>query len=223
MKDKWFLTGSQPQTSIIQGECLPFYTGNGSTGSGLSLMCNNKGMNLDPVSVASFRRYTTAEWRWACLRSRLWLQGNETRTNLPVMLGACAIPLSRFGGMSTAYSDAWWLNLIRDYCCGPCWRKGTTVLTILVIIWGITALKKHDSEMLTMELTERVLTVSDILNNSCAKHLMFCWNHICSSMLLSSACNKKRKNRDFSNETWLLTVSLQLARSLAMGFISVSL
>lgn len=60
-------------------------------------------MDLDPIFVASVRRYTAGEWRWACLRSCLWLQGKEMRTNLPVMLGAYAIPLSKSSGMSTAY------------------------------------------------------------------------------------------------------------------------
>lgn len=120
VKEKWFLAGSRTLSLPNTGECLPFHTGNQSTGSGPSLVCNSKGMDLDPVSVATVRRYTTAEWKWACLRSCLWLQAKEMRTNLPVMLGACAIPLSRFGGMSTAYSVAGWLNLIRDYCCGAC-------------------------------------------------------------------------------------------------------
>lgn len=223
VEEKWLLAGSRPRASTIRGGCLPFYRGDRSTGSGPSLTCNNQGMDLDPVSVASARRHTAAEWRWACLGSRLWLQGKETRTTLPGVSGACAIPLSRFGGMSTVYSVTGWLSLIRGYCRGAGWRKGTTVLTILVPTWGITALKKHDSEMLTIEVTERVLIVSDILNDSCTKHLMFCCNHICSPMLLSSACTKKRKNTDFSNYTWLLTVSLQVARSLAMGLISISL
>lgn len=85
-----------------------------STESGLSLTCNNKGRDLNPT--VSVRRHTAAEWRWACLRSRLWPQGRDTRINFLVLLGACAIPLSRFGGMSAAYSVSWWLNLIRYYC-----------------------------------------------------------------------------------------------------------
>ena len=100
------MAGSRPQAFQNTGEWLPFYTGNWSTGSGLSLLCHNKAMALDPISVASVSRHMTAGWRWACLRSHLWLQGKEMRTNLPVILGACAVPLSRFGGMSTAYSLA---------------------------------------------------------------------------------------------------------------------
>lgn len=65
------------------------------------------------------------------------------RTNLPVMLGASAIPLSRLGGMSTAYSVAGWLSLIRGHCCGAC-----------KLSQGIAALQKHGSEMLTTEATE---------------------------------------------------------------------
>ena len=95
--------------------------------------------------------------------------------------------------MSTAYSITGWLNLISDYCCGACWRKATTVLNVLIITWGIPALKRHNSEMPTMEVTDRVLTVSDILSDSCTKHLMSCWNHICGSMLLSFACIKKER------------------------------
>lgn len=90
-------------------------------------MWHNNGMDLELVSVDSVGRHLTAEQRWACLGSPLCLLGKEMSTNLPVLLGACAIPQSRFGGLSTAYSGDGWLRMIRDYCCGACWRRETTV------------------------------------------------------------------------------------------------
>lgn len=142
--------------------------------------------------VASVRRYTAAEWRWACLTSCLWPQGKDTRTNFLVLLGVCAIPLSRFGGMSAAYSVCQWLNLTRDYCWCLLKKRNCTYHTTYHMrhsrckktwLWNANCRSK----------TKRELVVNDILNDSSTKHQIFSWNLICSSMMHSSACTTKKE------------------------------
>lgn len=48
VKEKWFLAGSRPHASIVQGKCLPFCRGNQSTRSGLSL----------PVPLEGYRSWS---------------------------------------------------------------------------------------------------------------------------------------------------------------------
>lgn len=76
------------------------------------------------------------------------VQGKDMRTNFLVMLGACAIPLSRLGGMSAAYSVSWWLNLIRDYCWCLLKKRNCIYHT------GYD-MRHNSSEMLTVEVPQR--------------------------------------------------------------------
>lgn len=50
--------------------------------------------------------------------------------------------------------------------------------------------EKNMTEMLRIEVPERVLIVNDLLNDSCTKHLMFCWNQL----HVAFFCLQKKKN-----------------------------
>lgn len=103
-----------PEHFWYKGECLPLCTAPNITRKLILISFPSshkhdlryKGRDLD--TIASVRRYKAAEWRWEFLRSCLWPQGKDMKTNLLVLLGACAIPLSRSGGMSAACSVSWW-------------------------------------------------------------------------------------------------------------------
>lgn len=232
VKEKWFLAGSRPHASIVQGKCLPFCRGNQSTRSGLSL----------PVPLEGYR-----SWSHLCSlsqklhNSRMEMdisqvtfvaaeEGDENQFTCHVRC-LCHTTEHLVGCLQH--------TLLLD---GSVWSGVTAVVLAkeqLYLLYklsqGIAALQKHGSEMLTTEVTESAdnqwhfewvlyKATNVLLEPYLQLHAVFFCLHQNKKQKPQNQNKKKqikptkqnttkKPPRDYSNKAWLFTVSLQLAHS----------